>query len=246
MSRLVFSPLSIWFLLGLILLVVVGLPLLFLGVIGAALARLGFSFWVVVLLLVVIVAGSFVNVPLCTMRRREGRGRKPRGQYAPSMYDRMYRTDRWESEEGCGMAVSMNVGGAVVPVLISVYLVGLVVLGEVAGGEWFLVRMAAAVGVVSVVVFFAARPVRGIGVAMPLFVGPLVTVAVSLMLCGGFGLPAAVMGFVAGTLGTLIGADLLHLREVYAEGCRMLSIGGAGTFDGIFLTAIGAALLASF
>jgi uncharacterized membrane protein len=115
------------------------------------------------------------------------------------MYDRMYRTDRWESEEEGGMAVSMNVGGAVVPVLISVYLVGLVVLGEVAGGEWFLVRMA-----------------------------------------------AAVMGFVAGTLGTLIGADLLHLREVYAEGCGMLSIGGAGTFDGIFLTAIGAALLASF
>jgi uncharacterized membrane protein len=199
MSRLVFSPLSIWFLLGLILLVVVGLPLLFLGVIGAALARLGFSFWVVVLLLVVIVAGSFVNVPLCTMRRWEGRGRKPRGQYAPSMYDRMYRTDRWESEEEGGMAVSMNVGGAVVPVLISVYLVGLVVLGEVAGGEWFLVRMG-----------------------------------------------AAVMGCVAGTLGTLIGADLLHLREVYAEGCGMLSIGGAGTFDGIFLTAIGAALLASF
>ena len=51
------------------------------------------------------------------------------------------------------------------------------------------------------------------------------------------------MGFIAGTL---IGADLLHLREVYAEGCGMLSIGGAGTFDGIFLTAIVAALLASF
>ncbi|MCZ0863115.1 DUF1614 domain-containing protein [Methanocorpusculum sp. CW153] len=246
MSRLVFSPLSIWFLLGLILLVVVGLPLLFLGVIGAALSRLGFSFWVVVLLLVVIVVGSFVNVPLCTMRRGEGRVRRPRGQYAPSMYDRMYRTDRWECEDECGMAVSVNLGGAVVPVLISVYLIGLVVMGEVAGGEWFLVRVAAAVGVVSVVMFFAARPVRGIGVATPLFVGPLVTVAVSLMLCGGFGLPAAMMGFVAGTLGTLIGADLLHLREVYEGGCGMLSIGGAGTFDGIFLTAIVAALLASF
>ena len=51
MSRLVFSPLSIWLLLGLVLLVIVGLPLLFLGVIGAALAGLGFSFWVIVLLL---------------------------------------------------------------------------------------------------------------------------------------------------------------------------------------------------
>ena len=70
MSRLVFSPLSIWLLLGLVLLVIVGLPLLFLGVIGAALAGLGFSFWVIVLLLVVIVVGSFVNVPLFTMRQR--------------------------------------------------------------------------------------------------------------------------------------------------------------------------------
>ena len=246
MSRLVFSPLSIWLLLGLVLLVIVGLPLLFLGVIGAALAGLGFSFWVIVLLLVVIVVGSFVNVPLFTMRQRERYVRKPQGQYAPSMYDRMYRTDRWDEEEECGVVVSMNVGGAVVPILISIYLIALVVLGEVAGGEWFLVRIAVAVAVVSVVVFFAARPVRGIGIATPLFVGPLVTVAVSLILCGGFGLPAAVMGFVAGTLGTLIGADLLHLRDVYAEGCGMLSIGGAGTFDGIFLTAIFAALLASF
>ncbi|HJK56154.1 MAG TPA: DUF1614 domain-containing protein, partial [Methanocorpusculum sp.] len=122
MSRLVFSPLSIWLLLGLVLLVIVGLPLLFLGVIGAALAGLGFSFWVVVLLLVVIVVGSFVNVPLFTMRQRERYVRKPQGQYAPSMYDRMYRTDRWDEEEECGVVVSMNVGGAVVPILISIYL----------------------------------------------------------------------------------------------------------------------------
>ncbi len=246
MSRLLFSPLSVWLLLALVLLVIVGLPLLFLGVVGAALSHLGFSFWVVVGLLILVVVGSFVNVPLYTMRQGEGRVRKPRGQYAPSMYDTMYRTDRWPVEERRGMDISVNVGGAVVPVLISVYLVGLAAFGSVDVGEWFLLRLFAAVGVVMVVVYLAARPVRGIGVATPFFVPPLVTVAVSLILCGGFGLPAAIMGFVAGTLGTLIGADLLHLREVYEGGAGMLSIGGAGTFDGIFLTGILAALLGSF
>ncbi|MDV0442630.1 DUF1614 domain-containing protein [Methanorbis furvi] len=246
MSRFVFSPLSVWLLLGLILLIVVGLPLLFLGIIGAALSHLGFSFWVIVGLLILIVVGSFVNIPLYTMQPKEERARKPSGQYAPSMYDTMYRTDRWPVEEQRGMDISVNVGGAVVPVLISVYLVGMVVFGFVQTDAWFLVRLLAAVGVVTVVVYLAARPVRGIGIATPFFVPPLVTVAVSLILCGGFGLPAAIMGFVAGTFGTLVGADLLHLREVYDEGAGMLSIGGAGTFDGIFLTGIIAALLASF
>ena len=65
-----FSPLSIWLLLGLVLLVIVGLLLLFLCVIGAALAGLGYRFWVIVLLLLVPVVGGFVNVPLCTMCQR--------------------------------------------------------------------------------------------------------------------------------------------------------------------------------
>ncbi|MDU9376337.1 hypothetical protein McpSp1_09440 [Methanocorpusculaceae archaeon Sp1] len=116
MSRFVFSPLSVWLLLGLILLIVVGLPLLFLGVIGAALSHLGFSFWVIVGLLILIVVGSFVNIPLYTMKPKEERARKPSGQYAPSMYDTMYRTDRWPVEEQRGMDISVNVGGAVVPV----------------------------------------------------------------------------------------------------------------------------------
>lgn len=43
----------------------------------------------------------------------------------------------------------------------------------------------------------------------------------------------------------LIGADLLNLGAVRGLGAPVASIGGAGTFDGIFVTGILAVLLAS-
>ena len=48
----------------------------------------------------------------------------------------------------------------------------------------------------------------------------------------------------AGVLGPLIGADLLHLREIEKIATGVASIGGAGTFDGIILSGIMAAYLA--
>ena len=65
-----FSPLSVWLLLALIFLVFVGLPLLLLGVVGAALSPLGFSFWVVVGLLRLGVVGCCVDIPLYTMQQK--------------------------------------------------------------------------------------------------------------------------------------------------------------------------------
>ncbi len=46
------------------------------------------------------------------------------------------------------------------------------------------------------------------------------------------------------TLGSLIGADLLNLKKIPELGTPIASIGGAGTFDGIFLTGIISVLLA--
>jgi uncharacterized membrane protein len=43
----------------------------------------------------------------------------------------------------------------------------------------------------------------------------------------------------------LIGADLLNLGKVQGLGAPVASIGGAGTFDGIFLIGILAVLIAS-
>jgi uncharacterized membrane protein len=56
---------------------------------------------------------------------------------------------------------------------------------------------------------------------------------------------AAPLAYIAGSMGTLIGADLTNLDKVRGLGAPVASIGGAGTFDGIFLTGILAVLLAS-
>jgi uncharacterized membrane protein len=56
---------------------------------------------------------------------------------------------------------------------------------------------------------------------------------------------APALGYVAGVLGTLLGADILNLRRVRALGAPVVSIGGAGTFDGICLTGVIAVLIAS-
>ena len=52
------------------------------------------------------------------------------------------------------------------------------------------------------------------------------------------------IAYVSGSLGTLIGADLLNLHRIAYLGAPVASIGGAGTFDGVFLTGIVAILLA--
>jgi len=83
------------------------------------------------------------------------------------------------------------------------------------------------------VCYAAARPVTGIGIMMPGFVSPLTCVLLAWILLGGddlaeFRAPAA---FVGGVAGPLVGADLLHLKDITRVSVGMLSIGGAGTFE---------------
>jgi uncharacterized membrane protein len=91
-----------------------------------------------------------------------------------------------------------------------------------------------------------ATPVAGVGIAIPAFVAPLAAVAIAWLLLGGtqFGEVRAPVALVAGVLGPLVGANLLHLRDVPKMATAVVSIGGAGTFDGIVLSIILAALLA--
>jgi uncharacterized membrane protein len=98
-----------------------------------------------------------------------------------------------------------------------------------------------ATGLVALVTHQVARPIPGVGIAVPLFIPPLVAAAAAMLLSSNLAPPIA---YVAGTMGTLIGADLLNLGRLKELRAPMVSIGGAGTFDGIFLTGIIAALLA--
>jgi uncharacterized membrane protein len=131
-----------------------------------------------------------------------------------------------------GTVIAVNVGGAVIPTLMSAYLL-------IKRELW--VKGLIATAVVALVIHWMADPVPGLGIAVPVFVPALVTTAVALLLSRKDAPPLA---YIAGGLGTLIGADLTNLDKVRGLGAPVASIGGAGTFDGIFLTGILAVLLA--
>ena len=131
-----------------------------------------------------------------------------------------------------GTIIAVNLGGAVVPTLLSLYLIV---------KNRFYGRALVAIGIVAFIVHRLAYPIPGVGIGEPIFVPPLATAIVALAISRE---RAAPLAYVAGSLGTLIGADLLNLNKVAGLGVPVASIGGAGKFDGIFLTGLVAVLLA--
>jgi uncharacterized membrane protein len=171
--------------------------------------------------------GSYVNIPIARLHGGEM-------HTAPlvSSWGVRYRVPqpRWSNST----MLAVNVGGAIVPVLISLYL--LVHQPEMLG------RAMVAVLVVALVVNRTARPIRGLGIATPMFIPPIVA-ALAGYIVGGHQF-AAPVAYIGGVLGTLIGADIMNIGKLTDLGAPIASIGGAGTFDGIFLTGIVAVLLA--
>lgn len=128
--------------------------------------------------------------------------------------------------------VAINVGGALLPLILSVYLFL----------RWRMyVRMLLGIAIVAVIVHALARIVPGVGIAVPMILPPLAAAGVALVLAFRRAPPVA---YVAGSMGTLIGADVLNLPRIAELGAPLVSIGGAGTFDGVFLTGIIAGLIA--
>jgi uncharacterized membrane protein len=126
--------------------------------------------------------------------------------------------------------VALNVGGGLIPTLLAIY--------ELTRSNW--IATLAVTAIVTVVSYFSAQIVPGIGIQMNALVAPL-TAALTAMLIVGSG--ASPVAFAGGVLGTLIGADLLHLRDIERMTPGVLSIGGAGVFDGIALCGLFALLL---
>jgi uncharacterized membrane protein len=129
--------------------------------------------------------------------------------------------------------VAVNLGGGVIPIAFALYLW--------AHHPLTTGQVLAATAAVAGISYIASRPVPGMGVAMPLFVGPVAAALVALTLGGEHSAPLA---YISGTLGVLAGADLLRIGDIRRMGTPLASIGGAGTFDGIYITGIVAVLLA--
>jgi uncharacterized membrane protein len=215
------APIILAFFLALVLLI----GFIEVGVIGYAYEKIGIDRRHAFTLLMLSLVGSYVNIPVAELRAE------------PMMSGRIIDFFGMRHvvpmvEEWPRTIVAVNVGGAVIPTLVSLYL--LVRTG-------ILVRAAIGVALVTAVVYSVARPVPGLGIGVPTFVAPLAAAATALVLSGR---SAPALAYIAGSIGTLIGADLLNLGRIQGLGAPIVSIGGAGTFDGIFVTGILAVLLA--
>ena len=137
----------------------------------------------------------------------------------------------------CHTLLAVNVGGAVIPALISMALIHRFPESL----NYALVGIA----IVAILTNLVARPVKGLGIVTPALLPPL-GAAIAAILWSILGSPhdlIFLIAYVSGTLGTLIGADILNLNKIRDLGAPVASIGGAGTFDGVFLSGLIAVLL---
>ncbi len=195
------------------------------GVLKYAYQKIGIKSRYLFLLLALSLGGSYINIPIAKIPAAHESFPRVVSHYGmqhvvPQLQDRNF------------TIVAVNVGGALIPTLLSIYL-------------WIKNRLffrgLLGVAIVSVIIHLWAEPIRGVGIAVPTFAPGLIAAAIGLVLSRSSAPPLA---YISGTIGTLIGADLLNLVNINQLDAPIASIGGAGTFDGIFITGIIAALIA--
>ncbi len=224
-SQVQYLPLTPGLFSVLVLVFAVLIILIQLRILRYAYMRLGVGPGAALLLLFGSLVGSYFNIPITVLP-----GKTVRAGEIVDFFGMRYVIPMVTSYPGTVLAV--NVGGAVIPTVMSIYLVLRYQL-------WL--RAAIAVIVIALVIHALATPVRGVGIAVPVFVPVVATAIIAFILSREYAAPLA---YIGGSMGTLIGADLMNLGNIGALGAPVASIGGAGTFDGIFLTGILAVLLA--
>jgi len=220
-----FFPLTLPFILAFFFLIGIIIALIEIGIIQYAYVKMGVNRRHVFAVLILTLLGSYVNIPVAALPAERMISDQEISyfgmRYVVPVVEELPRT-----------VVAVNVGGAVIPTLLSFYLImkkrmyGRTLLG---------------VAIVTAVVHWMAHPVEGVGIAVPIFIPPIVAAGVALLLARH---SAPSLAYISGSLGTLIGADLLNLDKIQGLGAPIASIGGAGTFDGIFMTGLLAVLLA--
>jgi len=204
--------------------------LFFLGVVGVAFGALFPTLGAsgVLLLLASSLLGSYVNIPV---HRVTSSRPLVRLRYI-NAFGITYQVPTIEYGARSTL-IAVNFGGAVIPALVSIYA---------------LVRFPssipyalAATAFVAAATKLVSRPVPGVGIVAPSLVPPLNAALAATLL----GTSPHIVAYVAGSMGTLLGADILNFRTIPRLGSPIVSIGGAGTFDGIFFSGIIAVVLAS-
>lgn len=195
------------------------------GILQIAFSRLGLSADSATLLLIVSLLGSLINLPLLTVKTDPVEQEK-RLHDIPRMLLKRITVIPGKT------IIAVNVGGCVVPLAFSIYLFNF--------SQPYFLHALAAVAVVTMVSYSISFSVPRVGIAMPVLIAPIAAAIVAVTLDPE---QAPALAYIGGTLGVLIGADILRLKDIGKLGEPVASIGGAGSFDGIFVTGIVAVLL---
>lgn len=221
-----YFPLSFPFILLLFFLFIFLLTSIEVGILSYAYQKIGISKRYVFSLMLFSLLGSYINIPIFEL--------PPERVVSDSYMDFFGMRHviplvrEWPST-----VIAVNVGGAVIPFALSLY----ITLKNKLYGQALL-----GITIVMFIVHMMAEPVRGVGIAVPFFTPPIAATIIGLMLSREY---APALAYISGSMGTLIGADITNLDKIRGLGAPVASIGGAGTFDGIFLTGILSVLLAS-
>jgi uncharacterized membrane protein len=209
---------------------VLALTFLFLGITASAFQQIGFTKAEFAAILVVTLLGSSINIPVTRVS-----GDEPViGYREVRFYGLTYRIPV-TARQRASTLITINVGGALVPICVSAYLL----ITHPSLVAYSLIGVL----VTSVFVHLMARKVKGQGIETPALLPPIVAAVTSLLLHPGAGV--AVIAYISGSMGALIGADLTNMKGITELGSPVVSVGGAGTFDGVFLTGIVAVILVS-
>jgi len=220
------SPFSPLHLIIIVFLVSFILAIIQIGVMTIAFEKLGISPDAALLLLFSSLAGSLINLPLFQITA-EHRTHEP----PPLLFRGLL---RHVTREFTGKTtIAINVGGCLIPFIFSLYLIQ--------HNALTLAQLVLATATVAAICYFSSRPIAGLGIGMPIFIAPVAAAITAVLIGGELSAPLA---YICGTLGVIIGADIMRLNDIRKMGVPIASIGGAGTFDGIFLTGIVAVLLA--
>ena len=171
---------------SILVVLVAGLILLIqLRILRYAYMRLGVGPGIALLLLFGSLIGSYFNIPVTVLP-----GTPVRSGEIVDFFGMRYVVPvvvRWP-----GTVLAVNVGGAVIPTLMSAYLVMRYQL-------WF--KAALAVIAIAFIIHTMATPVRGIGIAVPVFAPVIVTAILAFMLSREYAPPLA---YIGGSMGTLV------------------------------------------
>lgn len=237
--RLIFRPISLLYYLVLSSFLLILIPYMVVFFRGALATGLGIPPEAVGGFMILSLLGSMANIPLYEITTRTPVYTSRR----VSFFGVTWRLPSIEMGYKKTL-VTMNIGGALIPLLFSAYLLLWSIPRVSPDPVSTYIKMTFVLAVETFVVYRSSTLIKGLGIATPAFV-PATTVAATTLFVhwlSPLSCPTQI-AYVGGTLGTLIGADFLNLGKIADLGAPVVSIGGAGTFDGVFTTGLISVLL---